>query len=603
LRGVIDEEVNRLPDKYRVPFVLCYLEGKTNAEAADQLGCPKGTILSRLARARERLRVRLTRRGLALSAATLGALLTQNFASALPATLVDSTIKASLLFATGRSVAVGFVSARIVALADGVLNTMFMTKLKIVASVLLTVGLVGTGAGVLIRPALADKPALGQTTDTPRLTDAVAGPVDNQPKGDPTLPAAGDPEEEAYKLRTTLVVTQPAPDPAAVLTLAISPDGKLLAWGGADNSMEVLDLQTGRSIARFQGQQGETGAPRAIWSVAFSPDGRTLATGSADKAVKLWEVASGKEVATLKGHAEAVRSVAFSPDGRLLASADADKVTKVWELATAQARVTFHLQEREPASTVAFTPDGKTLVSGSDNSVLQWDLSTSQTIRWPAGHSGPVLCVVFSPDGKFLATGSEDKTVRLWDVATGKELRMIGGHAGRIRSVAISPDSRTVASAGEDKTVRLWDVATGKELAILKDFAGIIFSVAFSRDGKTLIAGGERGGIAIWQVKERAAESRQTASVSPTIAEDRLAKLVPELLKSGKTDGQMIEALFLATLGRFPTEVEMNSVSADLAKKQDRRKFLGDLVHLLSTSKEFSAHVESLRHRLNPGRP
>jgi RNA polymerase sigma factor (sigma-70 family) len=66
----MEEEVNRLPEKYRRPFVLCYLEGNTNEQAARQLGCPKGTVLSRLVRGRERLRARLARRGLALSAGT-----------------------------------------------------------------------------------------------------------------------------------------------------------------------------------------------------------------------------------------------------------------------------------------------------------------------------------------------------------------------------------------------------------------------------------------------------------------------------------------------------------------------------------------------------
>jgi RNA polymerase sigma factor (sigma-70 family) len=100
LQRVLDEELNQLPSRYRVPLVLCYLEGLTNEEAARQLGCPKGTIATRLARARDRLRSRLHRRGVAMSALSLGAVLLE---SARPATvsaaLVNATTKAAAMTA------------------------------------------------------------------------------------------------------------------------------------------------------------------------------------------------------------------------------------------------------------------------------------------------------------------------------------------------------------------------------------------------------------------------------------------------------------------------------------------------------------------------
>src|SRR5262249_13107360 len=69
LRRLLDGEVSRLPERFRAPVVLCYLEGRSVDEAALVLGCPRGTVASRLARARERLRLRLAGRGLALTAA------------------------------------------------------------------------------------------------------------------------------------------------------------------------------------------------------------------------------------------------------------------------------------------------------------------------------------------------------------------------------------------------------------------------------------------------------------------------------------------------------------------------------------------------------
>jgi RNA polymerase sigma factor (sigma-70 family) len=148
VRAVLDEEVSALPEKYRVPFLLCYLGGLTNEEAARRMGCPKGTVLSRLSRARERLRRRLTRRGLAVPAGVLAAALAGHAgACAPPATLVASTARCALAHAAGAG---GF-PASVVALSEGVLHGMFLTKLKWAALVLLALGALGTGAGLLTR--------------------------------------------------------------------------------------------------------------------------------------------------------------------------------------------------------------------------------------------------------------------------------------------------------------------------------------------------------------------------------------------------------------------------------------------------------------------
>jgi RNA polymerase sigma factor (sigma-70 family) len=159
LRPVLDDEVSRLPERFRVPIILCYLEGKTVEETARQLGCPVGTVLSRLARGRERLRMRLVRRGLALSAGVLGTALAQQTAAALPGVLVDKTVEAGLWYAANGIAAAGAVSAPVAALTKGVLNAMWLSKLKVTAAVVLAVGIVVSGASVLTHRALVASPS------------------------------------------------------------------------------------------------------------------------------------------------------------------------------------------------------------------------------------------------------------------------------------------------------------------------------------------------------------------------------------------------------------------------------------------------------------
>jgi RNA polymerase sigma factor (sigma-70 family) len=150
VRTLIDEELNRLPEKYRRPFVLCHLEGLTNEEAAQRLGWPKGTVLSRLSRARERLRRGLERRGVIVTTTALATLLAENATAAVPVALFDTTLNSALLFATGQAVVAGTISPPAVAAAEGVLKTMFLAKLKIAVSVILLVAIAGSGAGMFI---------------------------------------------------------------------------------------------------------------------------------------------------------------------------------------------------------------------------------------------------------------------------------------------------------------------------------------------------------------------------------------------------------------------------------------------------------------------
>jgi RNA polymerase sigma factor (sigma-70 family) len=155
LRRVLDQELNRLPDKYRVPVVLCDLEGRTRRDIARQLDIPEGTLSGRLTTARRLLAKRLARHGLALSISALATRLAPRAASAcMPSPLVISTVKAAALLASEKTVA-AVASASVAAITKGVMKAMLITRLKVTAAFLAIVGLVTAGGGTLVHHSLA----------------------------------------------------------------------------------------------------------------------------------------------------------------------------------------------------------------------------------------------------------------------------------------------------------------------------------------------------------------------------------------------------------------------------------------------------------------
>jgi RNA polymerase sigma factor (sigma-70 family) len=147
LAAVLHEELLRLPERYRIPLVLCYLEGLSHEEAALRSGRPVGTVRSRLARGREKLRVRLARRGIVPVAGAITAALSADASAVMSQTLVHLTVRAATSHAAQT---VSAVSIQAAALTQGVLQTMWLTQLKgIVAAGVLVGGLVASGAGVL----------------------------------------------------------------------------------------------------------------------------------------------------------------------------------------------------------------------------------------------------------------------------------------------------------------------------------------------------------------------------------------------------------------------------------------------------------------------
>jgi RNA polymerase sigma factor (sigma-70 family) len=463
-QALLDEELHRLPDKYRAPLVLCCLEGKSRQEAARELGWKEGTLSSRLAQARGRLQRRLTRRGVALAALLAAADLGRTATAAVPAVLLEATSQMALAAAAGKTAVVSTAAATA---AAGVLRGLTLAPWKIVGTLLLAVGLVCTVAGSSQEPPGDQGPP---SAPAARPAAAVAG-----------LDRYGDPLPEGALARLGSLRLHHG---FLIYAVAVSPDGKVLASAGGGRGLCLWDRATGKLLH-------EVVPTKHVYGIAFSPDGKLLAGGYGVSVLYLWDVATGKEVRRLKGNDGGVTmTFAFSPDGKTLASGGQDKVVRLWDVETgAEVR-----QLRGAAATirsVAFSPDGRLVAAGgAGKDVHLWDAATGEACGALTGHKGNAFWIAFSPDGSTLASGGEDKTVRLWDVPGRKERAGLEGESpSEVYAVAFCPDGKTVASGHADGTIHLWDAVSAKELRSIAAHARVTDALAFAPDGKTLVSG------------------------------------------------------------------------------------------------------------------
>jgi RNA polymerase sigma factor (sigma-70 family) len=529
LLDILDEELQRLPERWRAPLLACYLEGRTQDEAARELGWSLSTLRRRLARGRELLRVRMSRRGATLSASLFaGVLAPRSLAASVPVGLIQATVRLMTATDSGR-----IIPAAVAALAEESVGAAWPLHWKLLAAVLLAVGAAGAWG---LQPA-AEKPAPPPpTTAAPRSAPVVQRPATDL-YGDPLPPGA------IARMGTTAFRHM-----EVATALAYSPDGKWLATAANDYTVRVWDAATGREMHQF----AISGV--VYWSpgLAVSPDGKRLAATTGNGLLHVWDIATGKQEITQKVPAKGkfwiffpgfradgramfifrgdaddepfalhdvrtavkfcplnstsvdARNLVLSPAGDVLAVKSDEHKIDLLAVDTGKVLRTLKYPDKE-LNTLVFNRDGRLLATCSCSRVRIWDPATGKELRQFAA-PGPVpagsLTMTLSPDGQMVAlAGYADSSLRLVQVADGKERLRLDLKRVRSHSLAFSPDGRSLAALVGSE-VCIWDTTTGKEWGA--DRVGhrdLVKALAYAPDGRRLVSSSNDGSACLWDAR------------------------------------------------------------------------------------------------------
>jgi RNA polymerase sigma factor (sigma-70 family) len=468
VREALDAELAALPEQYRLPLVLCYLQELSYEEAARRVPCSPGALRGRLLRGKRLLRERLARHGLPLAAP----LLVLGAPAPLPAALRQATL--ATLRAGQEGAALPPAVAALVGTSRSAKLVALAWSLALVLCLAVGVGMTLEGAEEI--PQSAQEPPPGPAP----AANAKADPV--QPRG-PQLDALGDPLPPGAVARLGTRRFQVSgsalsvPGGKTLLVYQPSPGADAFLW---------MDAATGKVLESWSIPQGHFPYLRHV--VGVSPDGRWAllaeqkqqrhnftgydlgVTEKPDTSFALYvcDLSQKREVQVLRGPIDppgfATSACRFSHDGKRVVTCDGRHI-RLWNIETGKQEWLLDRPSEQDWQPLGFTADSAEVIfrGPPGGTIYVVDAGQGKLVRHHdvdlRGKSG---MAVLSPDGSAVLMALQTPEVRRWDVKTGKELARLTGHKEPVTELAFSPDGKTLVTRGRDSFVLVRDWPSGK---------------------------------------------------------------------------------------------------------------------------------------------
>jgi WD40 repeat protein len=282
----------------------------------------------------------------------------------------------------------------------------------------------------------------------------------------------------------------------AVNAVGWSPDGKCIAAGSKDKTIQVWEANSGNHIATYTGNSPVT-------SLAWSPDSRYIVVGYTEGLAQVWDTRTRNKTVNYTKHTSSITFVVWSSDKNYIASGSTDTTVQVWNAFNGK-EVLSYTNQTNFIKCMAWSDDGNYIASGSDNILQVWNAHSANKIAYIATGTGMgigPISVTWSTNNNYIAIGLESGKVQIWKPTSREKVAEYAIHSGGVFAVAWSLDGKHIASGGSDTIAYIWDAKSGNKTTTYNGHSDKVNSISWSPDSKRVASASDDKTVQVWQAR------------------------------------------------------------------------------------------------------